>query len=338
MENNIHVEESILFRYLRGTATGEEIACVEKWMEASADNKKTAEQLCVINYGMEALRCMYQARPYTSLAGVKRKLRRNRLRRVAMWGQRTAAALFIPFFCLSLYSYYTWQRKMQKETMQQIEISSAPGTTTATVLPDGTQVWLNSGSSLKYPVRFGGETREISLRGEAYMIVAKNPKRPFVIDLEEDLKVKVTGTELNVEAYPYDSVRTTLLTGEVQLISADQLLLTLKPGEQSVWDKDKKKIHVRKVNTTASVSWKEGKIVFKDTPIEEIAATLGRRYNVQFVVSQRLKDQRFTGTFTRLQLVQILEHFRISSKIRYEIKESPIHTDGTYNCPIVELK
>jgi ferric-dicitrate binding protein FerR (iron transport regulator) len=225
---------------------------------------------------------------------------------------------------------------------QMVEVRSAPGVVTAFVLPDSTKVWLNANSHIAYPTRFDENIREVAVTGEAYFAVAKDPKKTFYVNVNDAFKVKVTGTEFNVEAYPAASAFSiTLVEGAMELVSAidpAKSFLTLKPGEQSVWDTKNKTIDSRQVNTISVSSWKDGKIIFRNTPMNEIAATLGKRYNAHFVISPRLKNYSFTGTFTNQQLIQILEHFKISSNIRYEIKGLDLNPDGTVNNTIVELK
>ena len=338
-ENNI---ESLLFRYLRGTVTSEEIAEVECWINVSPENRKLVEQYCVLDFANEAMLCMRKANPYRSLEKVKQKIRKNRVRRVARWTQRVAAALFIPLLGLTVFEMLHRPAEVKREQPQMIGISSVPGVVTTVVLPDSTKVWLNANSQIKYPSYFEGNTREVFLTGEAYFAVAKDMEKPFLVNVNHTFHLKVTGTEFNIEAYPSAATfKTTLVEGSVELVSVNNpanSFLTLNAGEQALWDIKEKTIELKKVNTVAFSSWKDGKIIFKNTPITEIAATLGKRYNARFVISPRLEDYCFTGTFSNLQLEQILEHFKISSNIRYEIKGLELNTDGTVNSTIVELK
>jgi len=336
--------EALLYSYLRGTVSDEEILEAERWINASPGNRKIAEQLCVIDFANEAMQCMHNANPVRSLEKVKVKIRKNKIRLVVVWTQRVAAVLFIPLLCIKVYEML--QPNVTEETIriqpQTVEISSAPGMVTNVYLPDGTKVWLNANSKIQYPTFFDGDTREVSVTGELYFVVAKDIEKPFLVNVNDAFKIKVTGTEFNVDAYQSAaSFAITLIDGSIDLISAidpTKSLLTLKPGEQSVWDVKEKTVNVMNVNTMMLSSWKEGKIIFRDTPITEIAATLGKRYNTRFVISPRLTDYHFTGTFINVQLVQILEHFKISSNIRYEIKGLDLNPDGTINNTIVELK
>ncbi len=338
MENDT---ESLLFRYIKGTVSEEEAAEAERLSEESAEARKMVEQLCVIDHGSETLRCMREANPQKSLRMVKRKIRQNKMHRIIIRTQRAAVVLFIPLLCLTVY-FSQRQSETIREQPQLVEIASAPGLVTAVILPDSTKVWLNADSRIKYPTFFAGDTREVSISGEAYFSVAENKEKPFFVNMNDAFKIKVTGTEFNAEADPSSSVySTTLVEGSVQLVSAAdpaKPLLTLRPGEQSLWDIHANTVKVQEANIAMVTAWKDGKIIFKNTPIAEIAATLEKRYNARFIISPRLNDYSFTGTFTNQQLIQILEHFRISSGIKYEIKGLDLNPDGTINSTIVVLK
>jgi len=338
IENNI---ESLLFRYLRGTVSDVEISDVECWINASSENQKILEQICVLDHGNEALKCMRKAKPFHSLDKAKQKIRKNRMLRFVTWTQRVAAVLFIPLLCVALY-YARHQEEPNRDQPQMVTVSTAPGVVTTVVLPDSTKVWLNANSRIEYPTYFNGNIREVAITGEVYFAVAKDREKTFFVNVNNVFKLKATGTEFCVEAYPSaPTFSTTLVEGSVEMVHISdpvKSLLTLNPGEQSVWDTKRKTIDVMNVNAMAFTSWKEGKIIFKNTPITEIASALGKRYNARFIISPRLKGYCFTGTFTNLQLVQILEHFKISSNIRYEIKGLDLNPDGTINNTIVELK
>ena len=330
----------LLFRYIKGTVSETELAEVERLMADSAEARKTVEQLCLLDHGSEVLRCMLEAKPYLSLIKVKRKIRNNKVHRIIVWTQRAAAVLFLPLLCLTVY-FAQYQPESREEQPQMVEIASAPGLVTSIVLPDSTKVWLNAGSRIKYPTFFTGAVREVALLGEAYFSVAENRDKPFFVNANDAFKIKVTGTEFNVEAYPSANVYSvTLVEGSVQMTSLadpEKPLVTLQPDEQLMWNVREKTMKVNKVSTIVVTSWKDGKIVFKNTPMTEIAAIMEKRYNARFVISPRLKDDSFTGTFTNQQLIQILEIFRISSGIRYEIKGFDLNPDGTVNRTVVHL-
>jgi len=333
--------EGLLLSYLRGAVSEKEREEVERWFNESPENRKLMEQLYMLERRNESLRCIREANACHSLEKVKQKIRKNRIHRLVTRVQRISAVLLLPFLMLTVYYMYH-PKDVEREPSQMIKVSSAPGLVTSFMLPDGTKVWLNSDSQIEYPSSFDGNLREVAITGEAYFTVAKDELKPFLVNVNDAFKVRVTGTSFNVNAYPSTTdFFVTLVEGAVELVTAaepEKSFLSLKPNEQSVWDTKNQSINVQHVNTLVVTSWKDGKLIFKNTPITEIAATLSKRYNAQFIISPRLKDYHFTGTFTNQQLAQILDHFKISSNIKYEIKGLDLNKDGTINNTIVELK
>ncbi|NOR34852.1 MAG: hypothetical protein GQ579_09245, partial [Bacteroidales bacterium] len=177
---------------------------------------------------------------------------------------KVAAVLFIPLMVSSLL-YFTKQINKNKEnkSISYSEVYTPMAARTKFLLPDSTIVWLNSGSTLKYPTTFAGKTREVSLTGEGYFEVTENPKVPFIVETA-DMNVTALGTSFNVMAYPDDpEVKTTLVTGKVKVdkISTGASLY-LNPSDQVVMDAITGKMVVSQVDTHYYTSWKNGKLIF----------------------------------------------------------------------------
>ncbi|MHB1108333.1 MAG: FecR family protein, partial [Lutibacter sp.] len=158
------------------------------------------------------------------------------------------------------------------------------------VLSDGTEVHLNSGSVLKYPVKFiTGINRQVYLlEGEAYFDVAKDPKHPFIVNAD-DINIRVLGTKFNVSSYPEDSsINTVLVEGAVSIFGKDKTYdkstsLALKPGYKASWNKTKNNISVEEVDTDIYTGWKNGKLIFKNIQFKNIIKKLERHYNVTII-------------------------------------------------------
>lgn len=134
-------------------------------------------------------------------------------------------------------------------------------------LQDGTVVWLNSETKMRYPVQFSGQNREVWLEGEAYFKVAKNEKQPFVVKTE-NMDVRVLGTEFNLKAYADEKwVQATLVRGEVAVFTGmdKSVRNTLKPEQQAEWDIEKGKLDVKTVELDLYIAWKNGQFVFRWT-------------------------------------------------------------------------
>ena len=191
------------------------------------------------------------------------------------------------------------------------------------LLDDGTDVWLNADSKLKYPIVFNGESREVVLSGEAYFEVKKD-NRPFIVNLESG-DITVLGTSFGVSAYPGYPNYTTLVQGSVRFTSLRREQIVLTPGEQAVVDISGS-LKKRSVDVEEFIGWKDGVFIFKDKPLAELMKRLERWYGVHVIFQdESLKELEYTGSLERynsintfLQLLEKLE------EIRYEIKENTI--------------
>lgn len=190
------------------------------------------------------------------------------------------------------------------------------------MLPDGTNVWLNSESSLTFPVAFKGSTRKVSLKGEAYFEVAKNKAMPFIVHTD-NTDIKVLGTHFNVHAYKDDNtIKTTLLEGSVRLSSTTSSTV-LTPGEQGTTDASNGRITQKKVNINQVMAWKAGYFIFRDDDIHDIMKQISRWYDVEVVYEGYTTNMKFGGTYAKSkdinELLKGLEytglvHFRIEGR------------------------
>lgn len=184
------------------------------------------------------------------------------------------------------------------------------------ILSDGTKVWLNSASAIKYPVEFVGNERKVELTGEAYFEVAHNAKKPFRV-VSNGQTIEVLGTHFNVNAYADElSVRTTLLQGSVKISSSGSSAV-IKPGEQSAVVNGN--IKVQNVDVDAAVAWKNGLFNFEDSNIEEVMRQLARWYDVDVKYEGKIPSRRFSGEISKnvnaSQILDILAFKKIHFKI-----------------------
>lgn len=187
-------------------------------------------------------------------------------------------------------------------------------------LADGSKVWLNSASSLRFPVFFTADTREVELKGEAYFEVSKDKKRKFTVR-SGNQSVEVLGTRFNIKAYPDEPlINTTLIEGSIRVIQlTTKNSELLSPGDQSELGES---IKVKRINAQAEVAWKDGYFNFKNADIETVMRQLGRWYGISARYEGTLSKQHFSGAIannlTLLEVLEILErsdiHFRIEGK------------------------
>lgn len=183
-------------------------------------------------------------------------------------------------------------------------------------LPDGTRVWLNAASSLKYPASFSSlKQRSVELTGEAYFEVAKDKTKPFLVK-SKGQEVEVLGTHFDVNAYPDEqSIRTTLIEGSVKLNGQ----LTLKPGQQSVLNDGK--FNVKEVNANDAADWKNGEFVFNNESLTSILKKAARWYGVEIVYTNELaRIPTFTGSVSRSENISsVLNMLEETSNVRFSI-------------------
>lgn len=189
-------------------------------------------------------------------------------------------------------------------------------------LPDGSRVWLNSGSTLTYNNFFASDNREITLRGEAYFEVEKNADLPLVVNSGE-LNVKVLGTKFNVSAYPgSDRIDVVLESGKVELTSPVNSTFSykLEPGELATFNKTDKKLNVGCVNTSRYTSWKEGIINIYNQPLPELVAKLESKYNQKFELTEGVKNFHYTFTIQNESLEDIIRLMEKITPVKAEQK------------------
>ena len=189
------------------------------------------------------------------------------------------------------------------------------------VLSDGTKVWLNSASSIRYPAAFSGSIRTVTITGEAYLEVAKNKQVPFVVKVD-NMEVKVLGTHFNINAYPdEESIKTTLLEGSVQVnIPGDTKMLA--PGQQSQLYKTGPLQLVKNANLDEAIAWKEGVFSFNNSDIQSVMRQIGRWFDLTIEFEGEIPKDRFGGKLPMNAKVsevlgaleQTQVHFRIEGK------------------------
>jgi ferric-dicitrate binding protein FerR (iron transport regulator) len=199
------------------------------------------------------------------------------------------------------------------------------------LLSDGTQVTLNSGTSLKYPVQFlKAGSRQVFLDGEAFFSVAKDSVNPFIVNTNE-LNVRVLGTKFNLSSYPEDQfVNTTLLEGSVAVYNSQDTFDSskaslLEPGYRAEWNKHDKKILVEEADIAMHTDWLNGKIILRHLPFKNIVKKLERHYNVEIINNnQGLAEELFTASFDVETVDQVFKTFNSTYKMDYKINDRQI--------------
>ncbi|UOE46304.1 FecR domain-containing protein [Mucilaginibacter sp. SMC90] len=190
-------------------------------------------------------------------------------------------------------------------------------------LPDGTMVWLNSSSSLSYPVAFAGANRSVTLTGEAYFEVTKNKHLPFIVHTN-GVDVKVLGTHFNVSAYEDEKdIKTTLIEGSVSL-SNNKSSALLVPGQQGVTGTDQG-IITKPVNVNQVIAWKTGYFIFRDDDIRGIMKKISRWYDVEVEYQGNVTHRTFGGIYSmNKDINELLKGLELTGLIHFKIEERRI--------------
>ena len=258
------------------------------------------------------------------------KLKTNRRKNMYNQLMRYAAFLTIPLFLSSLvlgYLYFSGTETDEKYA----EVVTATGSVICYELPDHSVVWLNAGSTLRYPTTFKKDNRLVELKGEAYFEVQADKDRPFYVNTPNGLSVYVYGTKFNVAAYEDDNyIETVLEKGKVNVITPDQETIVLAPGEQLLYDKQSQKSKKNKVDVYGKIAWKDGKLIFRNASLEEILKRLERHFNVEIQFNNRSgKEYKYRATFRTETLSQILDYLARSADLKWKIEEPQQQADDT---------
>jgi hypothetical protein len=191
------------------------------------------------------------------------------------------------------------------------------------ILADGTKVYLNAVSSIKYPTQFNGDKRVVELEGEAYFEVAKNKNKPFIVK-SNNQSIEVLGTHFNVHSYNNESVvKTTLLEGSVAVTYKNQKAI-LKPGQQSDVSDNFSKIKVKEVDPEEAVAWKNGRFKFDNADLKNVMRQLERWYGIKVEYRGNVSDVRFNGgTFRNKNLSEVLKVLELSN-IKFKVEGKTI--------------
>lgn len=254
-------------------------------------------------------------------------------RRICFNFIRNTAAIILPLFLT--YQYVIEPMLSGKRTKEDlITICSAPGLVTKTILPDGSEVWLNAQSTLTYPREFHQKERTVMLTGEAYFNVSSDKRHRFNVRIPQKMVVSAYGTKFNVNAYATDrNYEVTLAEGHVE-VSSDmgiQARKALVADEKAVLNASTGGIDVAVADTYVETAWKEGKMVFRREKLDKITEKLSRKFGVTIrLEGDKLKEYEYTATFTDETLDDILDLLTRSAPITYRITKQKQLEDKTF--------
>jgi ferric-dicitrate binding protein FerR (iron transport regulator) len=229
---------------------------------------------------------------------------------------RIAAILILPL-TLALV-YYASDRASSEAIMQTI--TSPLASRSSFDLPDGSKVWLNSGSTIHFPTQFSSKMRKVELEGQAYFDVKKD-NTPFEV-VTNSFKVNVHGTSFDVDAYNGEPASVTLVNGKVAIENLQGMETFLDPGEQVTVDAQTGKLNKQEVDINVLTAWKDNLLIFKDEPFEDAVLRLERWYGIDIdIADEAINYIRLTGTFQFEGISEILQLLEITDDIKYSYDE-----------------
>ena len=324
--------DTLISKVISENASDEEVSQLENWLNKSEDNRKIYEDRHKVWHAAETWlgpEDVLQDKFKIITAVNKNLLLQSRKNKRRSFIYLIAAILAFPI-AIAVNLFFSPNSPSSTISQAVCEVSAPTGHISKCILPDGTQVWVNSGSKITYnPIKFVDKIREIQLDGEAYFEVTKNKKSPFYVKTDI-ADVKVTGTSFNVKAFSNSkSFETVLTRGSIELKlnqEHENKRVKIKPGERAVYHTGQKKLLVQDVNTSIYSAWRNGQIIFQDATLSDLIKELERIYGVKFRLKDpKLGNYRFRGTFSyNNNLIDALEKFKVTADIDYYIKDKEV--------------
>lgn len=350
----MHIPWELFKKLLQNQITEHDRELLSQWRDASEFNKTVYDEIAEDKTIKEALlnnTWENTTKQWNNLISViKPADKLISFSRTRLYWLAGAAAGFLLLIGFSLFFWLHYEQLKRNGNGEFTYIYSPRGQRTQIILPDSTHVWLNSETSIRYPVAYNQKIREVTVEGEAFFHVKKNPEKPFLVHTS-DLKIKVYGTSFNVKAYADERyIETTLIEGKLSVIpnkgkSDYDHEIFLKPkdkltfkkgsfidslningssnsknGKPRMDSKDRPKLMLsRNINPDQENLWKEGKLLFNDEKFGDMAIKLERWYDVKIhFQDEEIKNYRFTGNLDKETINQAMEALKLSSQHSYK--------------------
>ena len=323
--NNMKQVEALrlIAKYLGDDATAEESAELEAWIRTSSSNWNYFMTIKNIWHSLDKSINPSDISTVNALDIVMKKVSKESVV-IILWKyfQTVAAILIIPLFLGGFF----WQKinSSKKETVVYKEAFTSNGTRLAFNLDDGTKVWLNAGSSLKYPEKFINKQRLVILKGEAYFEVKSDESKPFIVNTKS-IVVRATGTKFNVRAFlDQKQSEVSLLSGKVSVLKSgvtdNAIISYLKPNQHLDYNITTQHAEVEQGDPYKYIAWRDGKLVFRNDPLSDVLDRIGEFQNVHFqCTDKKMLEYRYHITFQNESLHEILEILKATSPMDFKI-------------------
>lgn len=354
--SNLQVEE-LIFRQLKNTLSAEEEKLLHEWYNESNANKKLYADYCVLfkSREIELAKPYFEKKKEYAWKHCMTHLQRKQQKRWSIvWKVGSYAAMIAIIFSIGMWTTWALSSKPEELLVQSIEVPL--GSKSRITLPDGSKVWLNSGSNLTYQNGFGRKNRTLTLDGEGCFDVAKNKELPFEV-YSGNVKIRVLGTKFNMKSYSEDEdTKVTLIEGSLNVSTYSNINIekTITPNQQVVINKQSNKLTIKNVNAFNYALWTENKkeevvtktvthdkklpkmvvpnttlrniLFFDEEPLNQIIRDLERAFNVSIELKEEnMGTEKFYADFRNDETIyDILKIITMNNDLRYEIKDNKI--------------
>jgi transmembrane sensor len=317
----------IIAKQLNNEASPQEGQELERWLNQSEENKQVFD---LINKDWKYNKTSYKIVNVDELKnkiwkeGMGSGKNATQLRPSYGFSFYLKIAATILVLAMAIFILIKEEQPASPVPVEWVTKSNPAGQKSKVFLPDGSEVWLNASSSLRYTTDFTDSTRIVLLSGEAFFQVVQDVNRPFTV-ISGNIRTTVLGTSFNINAFTED-VQVSLVSGKVKVAEMDSLeivheLIVLNPGQSAIYMNDINEIIVQDFNVEATIRWKEGELYFNDASFDEIIKKLEQWYGVSIQVDERVKIQKtYSGTFKNESLKNVMESMSFSLHFDFEIK------------------
>lgn len=339
------MNKQLIYKYLKGEASSSEEEMLMKWISKNTDNEKF-----FINQ-MNLWIAQHTPHSKADVSGYNTLMSKIKQSKVSGSDSHlykklkiligSAAAIILFLLSLNVVQYISYDKKYTKfgdyeesfksnPICSNTDIYTVKGTKARIVLPDSSVVWLNSDSHITYPSKFSGKTRDIKFTGEAYFEVVNDPMHPMLIRDDKGHEVRVLGTRFNLKCYNNDNdIQISLYEGKVQLFEVQgehyTLVADMNPNNVLVVDDDKQISKSQLILPSENSEWKDGELVFEETPLRDVIKILERWHGVKInVTDDKILNNKFTAKFKSESIIQILEYIKMTSFIDYSVDNNII--------------
>ncbi len=318
----MNISEDILIKYLQGECCEEELQLLNQWLAESDENKSHLFAMEIVFKSKNLKRYSDPSFLKTEKERLYNRINNHSNKRIIIFRRVLQYAAAVVAIVLLSVGIYRFNAASDLKTLV-----ADKGKTEHIILEDGTKIWLNKSSKLKYPSTFKGKTRTVYLEGEGYFEVTKNAKQPFVVETES-MEITVLGTVFNViSAKDSDISAVTLIEGEVKVKGyGDEGLIVLSAGQKAELNKSTHRLQVKEpLNVSLDAVWHNGLIPFHQASVKDIGKVLEKLYGVKVHVDPNIPETTYSGALKSQDSINtVLRLLKNSIPIEYEIKGNEV--------------